>query len=121
MSAPAELLERLASAGCSVAVAGDRLRVRGPHEVLTPALLGELRERKPELLEALRTSAPTHSDLLRRAGDVAEAIHRHCAACHSCRVEWFTSDNVAPFCGEARSLWQRYREARRLALAAEKG
>jgi hypothetical protein len=53
---------------------------------------------------------------MRVTGDLAESIHEHCATCHSCRVEWFTSDTIEPFCPEGRELCQRYRAARVVAL-----
>ena len=58
MSAARALLHALRDAGVSLGVAGDRLRWTGPAGAMTPALLGELRERKAELL-ALLTPAPT--------------------------------------------------------------
>ncbi len=56
MSARA-LLARLTAAGVELAAEGDRLRYRGPAAALPPEILGELRERKPELLELLRPPA----------------------------------------------------------------
>ena len=58
------------------------------------------------------------SDFLRAAGDLAEAINRHCDGCSTCRTEWFVAENVEPFCGEGRRLWAKFRETRRSALTA---
>jgi hypothetical protein len=47
-----ELLATLHARGVRVRVVGDRLRL-APPEVLTPELLAEVREHKPELIAAL--------------------------------------------------------------------
>ncbi|MCU0290415.1 MAG: hypothetical protein MUF10_00275 [Thermoanaerobaculaceae bacterium] len=64
-------------------------------------------------------AAPTRSDLLRLAGDAAEAVNRHCEGCERCRPEDFTGDVLRyPLCPEGLELRRRYRTARRLALVA---
>lgn len=53
MSARA-LLRDLRDQGVEVEAAGDRLRVRGPADVVTPAMQDTLRKLKPDLLAALQ-------------------------------------------------------------------
>ena len=52
----AELIEELQERGVRLTADGDRLRFRGPREVLTEARLSQLRERKPEVLQLLVVS-----------------------------------------------------------------
>lgn len=55
-----ELLTRLRSAGLSLSIDGDALRVR-PREALTDEIREEIRQHKTELIEAL-TPGATQSD-----------------------------------------------------------
>ena len=50
----AALLRELASRGVELWVEGDRLRYRSPQNVLNPALLADLKERKAEILRFLK-------------------------------------------------------------------
>ena len=71
MSAAA-ILSRLKESGVSVAVAGDDIRVKGPKSILTPVMLDELREHKPELVLLLKDTpkpaAPTIDAVAERIG-----------------------------------------------------
>jgi hypothetical protein len=49
----ATLLEELSGQHITLWLEGDKLRYRGPKEVLTPELLAQLKESKPEIIEAL--------------------------------------------------------------------
>ena len=64
----------------------------------------------------------SQSEVLREAGDLAEAIHRHCESCAVCRLTHFTTEPApVPLCEVGRELHRRYRTARRLALAFRNG
>ena len=52
-----DLLKDLRQAGVQVWVDGDRLRYKAPKGALTPNLMGELRDRKTEILAFLNTVA----------------------------------------------------------------
>ncbi len=52
-----DLLDSVRSCGVELLPEGDRLRYRGPTSAVTPALLGELRQHKAELLAALDQEA----------------------------------------------------------------
>lgn len=49
----AHILENLTRRGARVWAEGDRIRCRGPKEVVTPEVVAELREHKADLLHAL--------------------------------------------------------------------
>jgi len=53
----AELLTELRQAGVQVWLEGDRLRYKAPKGVLTPDLMGELRDRKLDIITFLKTVA----------------------------------------------------------------
>ncbi|NEQ43670.1 MAG: hypothetical protein F6K00_08970 [Leptolyngbya sp. SIOISBB] len=53
----AELLTDLRQAGVQVWLAGDRLRYKAPKGALTPVLMGELRDRKLDIITFLKTVA----------------------------------------------------------------
>ena len=46
------------------------------------------------------------------AGNLAEAINRHCAGCSECSPPCFTTDAVTPLCPEGCRLKAEYRTAR---------
>ena len=50
----AEFFKNLAGQGVELSMNGDRLRYRAPREVLTPALLEEIKRRKIDILEFLK-------------------------------------------------------------------
>lgn len=54
-----DLLRDLQSRGVKLEAEGDRLRWRAPAEVMTPAVLETLRQRKAEILEILTEPRPT--------------------------------------------------------------
>ena len=54
-----ELLRTLRDKSLEAIPEGNRLRVRGPSEALTPELIAELRAHKAELLRALAQPVPT--------------------------------------------------------------
>lgn len=65
-----------------------------------------------------RSRTVSRSELLRAAGDAAEAINAHCETCPTCRPEAFVGEVLTfPTCPEGLELRRRYREARRRALA----
>jgi hypothetical protein len=49
----ATLLEELSGQNISLWLEGDKLRYRGPKGVLTPELLAQLKDSKPQIIEAL--------------------------------------------------------------------
>ena len=53
----AQVLDRLAAGGCRVAIDGDALDISGPPEVLTDAVVAELRACKPEVIRVLQWRA----------------------------------------------------------------
>jgi tubulysin polyketide synthase-like protein len=69
----AELLEALEGQGVTLWSEGERLRYRGPREVLTPELLGDLRARKSELLDALSTDGEPVITSAREVFELARA------------------------------------------------
>ncbi|MFZ5788904.1 MAG: hypothetical protein ACOY3Y_20895 [Acidobacteriota bacterium] len=123
MSTAEALVARLTGAGCRVVLAGESVKVRGPREALTPEVVAELRQRKPELVATLRQeetgvrlAAPAAQG---QAGDLAERIHAHVSGCRVCRLEHFTTDAPTPCCRTGAALKVKYREARRRALEGE--
>jgi hypothetical protein len=49
------LLKEMTELHITLWLEGEKLRYRGPKEVLTPELLGQLKESKPEIIEALNS------------------------------------------------------------------
>ncbi len=75
----AALLEEVRLLGVDVYIAGDRLGLR-PAYRLSPEMVETLRERKPELLVALRSEEEIDADRIgpwRAPG----AVTRHCRSC----------------------------------------
>lgn len=64
----AALLDDLTQRGVDLTPLGERLRYRGPADVLTPEVLAELRAHKPVVLAAL------NARIAQRWGDAAEAV-----------------------------------------------
>ncbi|MFV1966025.1 MAG: amino acid adenylation domain-containing protein, partial [Pirellulaceae bacterium] len=56
------LLEHLRSQGIELRIEGDRLRYRAPRRLLTPGLLTQLRDHKPDLLQLLRRAPGGETD-----------------------------------------------------------
>ena len=119
------LVQRLEAAGCSLALEGGAVKLRGPREALTAELIAEARRHKAELLEYLRRSLPTvgseprppapltRRDFARLAGDAAAAIHQHCEGCRTCPEAPAFGSIIAPLgcCAEGRRVWTAYRRA----------
>ncbi len=109
---PATVYLGVTLAGCSLELAGDSLRVRGPREVLTPDLLAALRENKAVLLEHLK--APTLNPLpLVAAEDLAKLVEEHLANCSVCTRGAFSGDEETALCPAGQLLHQHLAEARR--------
>ncbi|TWH51491.1 non-ribosomal peptide synthetase, partial [Dulcicalothrix desertica] len=51
-----EFLQNLSSQNVELWVDGDKLRYKAPQEVLTPTLLSEIKQRKPEIINFLKSS-----------------------------------------------------------------
>lgn len=115
----AALVEWLHTAGCELALAGDGVKVRGPRQALTPEMLCELRARKGELLEALRTAELAHFEPLREVGDLVGQIDLHLRSCRTCQREHFVTDETTPCCRTGADLKWRYRRVRKAALAGD--
>jgi hypothetical protein len=88
---PRAALRELSARGIRVVVIGDRLRLRGPEDVLTSDLTESLRQHKAEILEAARL-CPT-------CPECGAAIGPDDAEC------WWGLDGVHRSCGEA--AWRR--------------
>lgn len=58
-------------------------------------------------------------ELLRVAGDLATEVNAHLAACRTCRLEYYVTDNPAPLCRKGLELRRRYRDARRVAPGSD--
>ncbi|MBD2502811.1 TubC N-terminal docking domain-related protein [Anabaena azotica] len=50
----AEFLQDLSQQNVELFINGERLRYRGSKEVLTPTLLEQIKQHKPEIIELLR-------------------------------------------------------------------
>jgi hypothetical protein len=118
---PALVLIRLSLAGCSLELAGDSLRLRGPRRALTPELLAALRANKPVLLAHFE--APDVNSLpLVAAEDLAELVDEHLAAgCAVCTRSAINVDLAGDLCTVGRLLHQHVLEARRSELEAGGG
>jgi hypothetical protein len=64
MSCAAAILTRLRTAGVSIAVEDGKVLLEGPEEALNDAVLDEVRTHKPEILELLKTPAPSPEGLI---------------------------------------------------------
>jgi hypothetical protein len=88
---PRAALRELSARGIRVRVTGDRLRLRGPEDVLTAELTESLRRHKTEILEAARR-CPT-------CGECGALIGPDEPEC------WWGVDRVHLDCGKA--AWRR--------------
>jgi hypothetical protein len=112
------LLDELAACGVTVRAVGPNLRL-GPKAAVTPEITETVRWHKPGLLALLRPFPPERLALLAVAGDLAEAINAHLAACRVCRMEFYVADAPAPLCPDGLELWGLYRMVRLAALGDE--
>ena len=79
-------LPDLIRAGVVLITSGDRLKVRGPEEVLTDAVLDEIRARKAELMAALQSAC-------RLCGHPRERQDAASWFCPNCR-HWSNADGL---------------------------
>ncbi len=93
----ANLIEDLTRRGVKMWAEGGELRCRGPKKTLTPEVLDQLKENKPEILKRLNPPEPEDSTPLRGYAVNADirCIHRlpskECAVC-SGYVRWLIAD-----------------------------
>jgi len=103
---------RVTVAGCSLELAGDSLRLRGPREALTPDLLAALRENKPVLLAHLE--APAENPLPPVAAvDLAELLDEHLGGCSVCTRGALHANQAGDLCPAGQILHQHSLEVRR--------
>lgn len=70
----AEIINQLHNAAIWVALEGDMLTIDAPAGTLTPELLAEIKERKPEIIEALSGSLEHWIGRVRKAESKAEVF-----------------------------------------------
>ena len=89
----ATLLEDLTRHGVKLWTEGGELRCRGPKKTLTPEVLAQLKEHKPEILKRLTPPAPVYTPAPQDT--VVQCIHRlasdECKVC-SGYVRWLITD-----------------------------
>jgi hypothetical protein len=107
------LIERLANQGCRIWVAGDKLRVSDPEQVMTDTLRQTIREHKAELLRLLRsdpandrpTACPTCGDPERWPTDRGPVCPT-CWLAQPSAPQWRIERDLNP--ESVREAWQRF-------------
>ena len=66
-----EFLQNLSSQNVKLWVDGDELRYRAPQEILTPAILNEIKRHKPEIINILKSGAAIPNTFLLSVGQQA--------------------------------------------------